>query len=117
MLCVDEGGLATKLLYFGYDMQSDGSLTGRLGPVDLDDTSSGDAADAEGDIQRNGACGDPGNAHAGIVPKAHDGALAALLFDLGDGSFQRCRFAVFQILRSHINILSKRICLRTDVLR
>ena len=54
---------------------------------DLDDPPSGHAADAQGQIQGQGAGGDALHHHLLVGPQAHDGALAIGPLNLGDGGF------------------------------
>src|SRR6266436_4827806 len=51
MLGVDEGAGPTPALRLGNHMQREGRLTGALGPVDLDDTTARQSADAECDVE------------------------------------------------------------------
>ena len=84
VLGVDEGGDAALLLGLGHGVERQRRLARGLGAVDLDDAAAGQAADAERDVEPERAgghhrqvVGDLGFAHL------HDGALAELLFDLG----------------------------------
>ena len=52
MLNVDVRRFAAVFLRGSDDVERKGSLTGSLGAVYLDDTSAGDAADAEGEVER-----------------------------------------------------------------
>ena len=69
-------------------MKGQGGLTGSLRPVDLYNTAPGDAADAQSQVQGQGAGGQGLHIDGDIVAKAHDGALAIVFLDLGDGGFQ-----------------------------
>src|SRR5690606_12790026 len=53
--------------------------------VDLDDAAAGQAADAEGGVQRDRAGGDDLDGRAGVVAEPHDRSLAELAVDLGEG--------------------------------
>ena len=88
VLHVDEGGVAPALLTLGDAVQSQGSLAGGFRPVDLDDSAPGQAADAQGQVQGQGARGDGLHVQGGILPQTHYRAVAKLLFDLGQGCFQ-----------------------------
>ena len=88
MLHVDEGGFAPGLLGLGHHVEGHGGFAGGFRAVDLYDPTSGDAANAQGHIQAEGAGGDGVNLHGGGLPQLHDSALAELLFDLLDGAVQ-----------------------------
>ena len=86
VLGVDVGGRAAGLLHLRDHLQAQRGLAGRFRTVDLHDAAARQAADAERDVEteRTGGhhrqvVGDLGFAHF------HDGALAELLFDLGEG--------------------------------
>src|SRR4051794_21078436 len=85
VLGVDERRDAAGGLGAGHRVQGDRRLAGGLGAVHLDDTAARDAADAQGDVQGDGAGRDDLHGHLGAVAQAHDGALAELLVDLGEG--------------------------------
>ena len=57
MLDVDEGGHSALALRLGDDVLAEGGLARRLGTEDLRDPASRDAADAEGQVERDGARG------------------------------------------------------------
>ena len=59
-------------------------MPGRLRAEDLDHAAAGQAADAEGDVERQRAGGDGGDADVAVLAEAHDGALAELLLDLAE---------------------------------
>ena len=48
---VDEGAGAAQLLHLGDDLERESGLAGRLRAVDLDHTTAGKAANAQGDIK------------------------------------------------------------------
>src|SRR5215207_7619514 len=85
VLGVDEGGEAPCFLRLGDDVQGQGRLATRLRTEDLHDPASRDAANAEGDVQGQGAGGNGGDALALLVAHAHDRTLAELPLYLGDG--------------------------------
>ena len=58
VLGVDEGRDAAGLLGLGDDVQGEGGLAGGLRAVDLDDAAARHAADAERDVEGDGAGGD-----------------------------------------------------------
>ena len=89
VLRVDVGHLAPPLLGLGHDVQGQGGFAGGLGAIDFNDTPLGYAADAQGDVQRQRPGWDGLNHDMGVLPQAHDGALAILLLNLGDGGGQR----------------------------
>src|SRR3712207_4217730 len=89
VLGVYEGGEAAGLLGLGDDVQGEGRLAAGLGAVDLDDAPPGDAADAEGEVQGEGAGGDGGHLLRPPVAHAHDRALTVRLLYLRDGGAYR----------------------------
>ena len=84
MLGVDVGAHAAVALGLGDHVHGEGGLPGRLRAVDLDDPTAGQAADAEGDVERQRAGGDGGDADVAVLAQPHDGALAVLLLDLAE---------------------------------
>ena len=93
VLRVDEGRDAAGPLRVRDGVQRERRLAGRLGAVDLDDAAAGQAADAERDVQRDGAGGDDLDGRALVAAEAHDRALAELAVDLGEGGLE-CLLAV-----------------------
>ncbi len=91
VLGVDEGGDAALLLGLGDRVQRQRGLAGRLRAVDLDDASPREAADAERDVEGDGARRDRLHVlhHRLLVAEAHDGALAEGLLDGGDRQLDR----------------------------
>src|SRR5580704_14744163 len=69
-------------------MQGERSFPAPFGSVDLDDPAAGQAADAQRDVQRDGAGGDHFHRGADLVAEPHDRAPAELPFDLGERSLQ-----------------------------
>ena len=88
VLHVNEGGVAAPLLALGNAVQRQGGLAGGFRPVNLDNAPPGHAADAQGQIQGQAAGGDGLHVQGGILPQAHDGPLAKLFLNLGQGCFQ-----------------------------
>ena len=85
--------MAALLLHLGNHLQRQRSFTGRLGAVDFDDTAAGQATYAQCDVQTQGASGNHLNVFNHFTfAQAHDGALAELLFDLGQGYLQGLGF-------------------------
>src|ERR671911_38637 len=84
VLGVDEGGEASCFLRLGDDVQSEGRLAARLGTEDLDDATPWDAANAEGEVEGQGAGRNGGDALAFLVAHAHDRTLPELPLYLGD---------------------------------
>ena len=72
------------LLGVGHRVQGDGGLAGGLRPVDLHDPAARQAADAERDVEGDGAGRDHLERRAGVVAQPHDRALAELLLDVGE---------------------------------
>ena len=89
VLHVDVSGLAAVALGGGDHVQGQGGLTGGLRPVDLHDPAPGDAPDAKSQVQGERTGGERLHIHGNIIAKAHDGALAVVLFDLGNSGLQR----------------------------
>jgi len=85
MLRVDEGGQTARLLGLGNDVKGKRRLAARLGAVDLDDAAAGDTAHAESHVEAQRPRGDHGHVDDLLAAEAHDGALAELALDLGDG--------------------------------
>ena len=83
VLGVDVGADAAVALRLRDDVHGECGLARRLGPVDLDDPPSRQTADAEGEVEREGARGDGLDRHRPLLAHPHDGALAELLVDLG----------------------------------
>ena len=88
VLCVDIGRDTTEALGFGDDMEGEGGFTGGFRAVDLGDPAARNSADAQRKVKRDGASRDRVNLHGGVgFAHLHDGALAKLALDLGDGEF------------------------------
>ena len=88
VLGIDIGRDAAHALGLGDDVQGEGGLTGRFRTVDLGDPAARDAADAEGEVERDASRSGSLDLHgrAGLA-HLHDRALAELALDLGDGHF------------------------------
>jgi hypothetical protein len=84
VLGVDERRDAALPLRVRDGVQRDGRLAGGLRAVDLDDAALGQAADAERDVERDGAGGDHLDGGTPVVAEAHDRALAELAVDLAE---------------------------------
>ena len=89
MLDVHEDRIATLALNFGDDGETEGRLTRGLWAEDLDDTTAGEAADAQGEVDGDGAGRDGGDRHLGGVAHAHERAVPVLLVDGGEGEVER----------------------------
>ena len=89
MLHVDVRGLTAVFLGGGHNVQGQGGFTGGLRPVNLHNTSSGDAADAQGQVKGQGTGGERLHIHGNVVSQTHDGALAVVLLNFGNGGLQR----------------------------
>ena len=85
MLGVDEGGEASCSLRLGDDVQGEGRLAAGLRTEDLDDPASGNATNAEGEVEGQGAGRNGGDALALLVAHAHDRTFPELPLYLGDG--------------------------------
>ena len=90
MLGVDEGADAALLLSLGDGVQRERGLAGGFRPVDFDDASARQAADAERDIEAERAGGDDIDIHRPVVlAELHDRALAEISLDLGQRRVER----------------------------
>ncbi|MNN62151.1 hypothetical protein D3C81_1774320 [compost metagenome] len=88
MLGVDEGTGSAHFLGLGDDRQGQRGFTGRLRTVDLDDTAFWQAANAQGNVQAQGAGGNGRNRLALVIAHAHDRAFTELTLDLPQGRSQ-----------------------------
>ena len=88
VLGVDEGHLAPPLLGLGQDVQGQSGLTRGFRAVNFNDAPLGDAANAQRNIQGQRAGGDGIHHDPGVLPQAHDGALAIGPLNLGHGGLQ-----------------------------
>ena len=88
VLGVDKGGQAAGALGFGDDLQGDGGLAGGLGAEDLGNAAAGNAADAEGGVEADGASGDNGDGQQRFArAEPDDRPFSKLFFDLCKGKF------------------------------
>ena len=104
VLGIDEGGDAAVLLCLRDHVQGNRRLTGRLRAIDLDDAAARDAADAEGDVERQDARRDDLDVHVCLgIAEAHDRALAEVLLDLLQRVLERFLFACcFFLICCHV---------------
>ena len=84
VLGVDVGADAAVALRLGHDVHGEGGLARGLRAEDLDDPAAGQAADAEGEVERERAGGDRLDRHRALLAHLHDRALAVLLLDLAE---------------------------------
>ena len=90
MLGVDEAADAAGLLRLRHHLQRERGLAGQFRAVNLDDAPARQAADAECDVEAEGAGGDRLDVHGLIVgAEPHDRALAVHLLDLRERVLQR----------------------------
>ena len=101
MLGVDERRLAARLLHLADDVQRDRRFARRFRPVYFDDAPSRHAADAQRHIQRQRPGRHALDLHLLIFAKAHNRALAALLFDLCQRRFERLQFFTAECQSTH----------------
>ena len=93
VLRVHEGHLAAHLLRLRQHVQRQRGLAGGLRPVDLHDAATGQAADAQRQVEGQRAGGDRLHVQRALRAVAHDRALAVHLLDLLHGRLQ-CLFLV-----------------------
>ena len=89
MLGVNERRESAAFLRVGDDVQHERGFAGRFRPENFDDAAARDAADAQGEVQRERA----GRNHVNLdqrprVAEAHDAAFAVAFGDGGDGGFE-----------------------------
>ena len=89
MLRVDERRDAARLLRVGDRVQRDRGLAGALRAVDLDDPAAREAADAQRDVERDGAGRDRLDGRPDVVTEPHHRALAELAVDLRESRVER----------------------------
>ena len=89
VLDVDEGHLAALFLGLGEDVEGQRGLTAGFRSEHLDDTAARHTAHAQRQVEAEAAGRDGVHLHGGVIAQLHDGALAELLFDLGQRSCQR----------------------------
>ncbi len=104
VLGVDEGGHAAAALRLGDDVESQCGLARRFRPEDLDDPAARHAADTERRVEGERAGWNGRYLHLLPGSKAHDGTLAELLVDLGEGGLNGLGALVLRIL-GHSNLL------------
>jgi hypothetical protein len=93
VLGVDEGAGAALLLHLGDDLQRQRGLARGFRAVDFDHAAARQAAHAQRDVQAQRAGGDDLDVLDRLAfAQAHDGALAELLFDLGQRGLQGLGF-------------------------
>ena len=93
VLGVDVGADAAVALGLGDDVHRQRRLARRLRAVDLDDAATGQAADAEGQVEGQRAGGDGLDGHRALLAHPHDGPLAELLVDGRQGHVE-CLVAI-----------------------
>ena len=83
MLSVDEGSDSALLLNVSNCVKCEGGLTRGLRTVDFYDAATGKSANAERNIQCDGAGRNHLDGSALVASQAHDGTLTKLAVDLG----------------------------------
>src|SRR5690606_11823928 len=114
VLRVDEACDSAVALSVGDRVQRECRLARRLRAVDLDDTAARQPTDSESNVECDRTSGDERDGRALLTAEPHDGALAELAVDLGEGGFQR----FFTICcRGHFELLSASlsVCLKAAV--
>jgi hypothetical protein len=79
---IDEGADPAAALRLGDHVVDEGRLPRRLRPEDLDDPPAREAADAEGEVERQRPRRDGADRHRRLVAHLHHRALAELPLDL-----------------------------------
>ncbi len=82
MLSIDEGGEATSTLRVGDNMLTERGFTRRFGALDIVDTDTRYATDAEGQIERDRAGGNTFDLNSGRIAQFHDRAFTETTLDL-----------------------------------
>ncbi len=82
MFGIDKAAHAALLLGFGHDLQCQRRLTRAFGPVDFDDASLRQTADAERDVETERSRRNRLDVEFLVGAEAHDRALAEALVDL-----------------------------------
>ena len=88
VLGVDERGDAAGPLRVGDGVEGESGLTRGLRPIDFDDAAAREPANAERDVEGDRPGGDHGDRGALVAAETHDGALAELAINLGEGGFE-----------------------------
>ena len=88
MLGVDVGTDAAVALSFCNSVHGQCGLTRGFWAVDFDNTATWQAADSEGDVERDGPGADGLDAEGGLFSHTHDGTLTELLVDLGESGIE-----------------------------
>ena len=82
MLCVNKGTGAANFLSLCDNLEREGGLSGRLRPIDLDNTTPGQTTDTQRNIQPQGPCGYSRDFFLGSITETHHRALTKLTFNL-----------------------------------
>src|SRR5205085_5425408 len=89
MLGIDEGGASAQLLRFGDGVQRERSLARAFRPVDLDDPSARETANAKRDVETEASGGGRLDFHLLAAAELHRRALAERAIDLRERRFER----------------------------
>ena len=82
MFGINECGNATGFLRFGYGMNGQGRFSGGFGAVYLNDTSAGQAAYAQGNVEGQRSAGNHRHISNGFVAQLHDRPFSILFLQL-----------------------------------
>ena len=85
VLGVDEGAYAARFLCLRDGVQGERGLARGLGTEDLDHAAARQSAHAQGQVEADRAGGNDGDVFR-LAAEGHDGALAELFFDGGEGA-------------------------------
>jgi hypothetical protein len=110
VLSVHIGGHAPHFLDVSGQVEGKSGLAGRFRSIDLGNPAPRYAADTGSGIEIDGAGGNGGDLDpGGVGAHAHDGSLAELLLDLGDGQSERFTTIGFEpgFVSSHCFLVKK----------
>lgn len=88
VLHIDKDGVAAFFLSLRDGAETESSLTGAFRAVDFADSSAGEAACAEREVDGDGTGGDDVDLHFSGFAEAHQGAGAELFIDAGNGEIE-----------------------------
>ena len=102
MLGVDKGAGTALFLRLGNHVQRERRLARAFRPIDFDDATLGQAADAQRDIEAQRAGRDRLDLQRLALAQLHDGTLAEGALDLGESGVQRLVLAFQAFFFDHL---------------